>query len=661
MTGGLRADLEKHIVSLYKELLLYQMRSVCSFSRNPVATTCRDMFEIDNWAGTVQSIKETEAVVQRDIDTYMNVETQKSLNHIAGLARDIHQAIQESAKKQDKWQQDDLDQMCIRDLRLTDPRDDKRRIEATKGGLYREASNWIFNHDDFQRWKNSDDARLLWIKGDPGKGKTMLLITIVDELERKLKQAEESPGGPTAVSYFFCQGTSKDLNNATAVLRGLIYLLAVQHPPLILHLRESYDHAGSKLFDDSNSFFALSKVLESMLRDKSLARAYVIIDALDECLADQERLIKLIIHNVTATSPVKWIISSRNRPGIEQDLKIESSGMKLSLELAQNAEQISQAVNAYIDFKIQELKQLQDNHDLRNKIRDILRRKANGTFLWVALVTKELEKAKTWRILKVVKKAPAGLHDLYNAMMAQIQQQEEDWELCQLVLSAATIAYRPLHLTELSIVSGLPKDISANTNHIREVVDMCGSFLTVPDDNFVYIIHQSAKDYLSSKASSTIFSSGPTDVHLAIFSRSLQAMQEILNRDIYNLRDPGLTIKELKIPDPDPLAAMRYSCVYWANHFCDSYNSNRPKDQVGPHAEPVFAFLRQYFLCWLEALGLMRHIGDGVLSMIRLESLLKVSVYLMLCLIMMLINLGTIVRWPIGGAYQRLTPVHSPE
>ena len=195
----------------------------------------------------------------------------------------IHQAIQENTNKHKEWRQDDKTQKCPSDLRLVDPRLEKQRIEDTKGGLFPGASNWILDHHDFQQWRNRDDVSLLWIKGDPGKGKTMLLITIINELE-------QSPDCSDAVlSYFFCQGTNKVLNSDTAVLRGLIYLLGVRHPPLVSHIREDYDHAGSKLFNDEDSFFALSRVLERMFRDESLTRTYLVVDALDECIAHRER------------------------------------------------------------------------------------------------------------------------------------------------------------------------------------------------------------------------------------------------------------------------------------------------------------------------------------------------------------------------------------
>lgn len=149
----------------------------------------------------------------------------------------------------------------------------------------------------------------------------MLLITIVDELEQRLRKSKQQLSrDATVLSYFFCQGTNRDLNSSTAILRGLIFLLAIQHPPLLSHLRERYDSAGSKLFDESNSFFALSAILECMLHDKSLKKAYLVLDALDECLFGQERLLHLIVHHATTSPHVKWIVSSRNRPEIEQHL-----------------------------------------------------------------------------------------------------------------------------------------------------------------------------------------------------------------------------------------------------------------------------------------------------------------------------------------------------
>ena len=63
---------------------------------------------------------------------------------------------------------------CLQDLRTTDPHDDKRRIKETKGGLLRGSYCWILGNSDFQQWHKGKESQLLWIQGNPGKGKTML-------------------------------------------------------------------------------------------------------------------------------------------------------------------------------------------------------------------------------------------------------------------------------------------------------------------------------------------------------------------------------------------------------------------------------------------------------------------------------------------------------
>ncbi|KAM7183251.1 hypothetical protein V8F33_013699 [Rhypophila sp. PSN 637] len=105
--------------------------------------------------------------------------------------------------------------LCLAKLWSTEPRDprvEKKRIELAKRGLLVDAYHWVFDNPDFNRWRQLSESRLLWIKGDPGKGKTMLLCGIINELERPIT----INGGNLA--YFFCQATDSRINNATSVL-----------------------------------------------------------------------------------------------------------------------------------------------------------------------------------------------------------------------------------------------------------------------------------------------------------------------------------------------------------------------------------------------------------------------------------------------------------
>ncbi|KAF2202261.1 WD40 repeat-like protein [Delitschia confertaspora ATCC 74209] len=508
----------------------------------------------------------------------------------------------------------DLD--CIKSLRLTDPRHDKMRIEDIKGGILEDSYQWILDSAYFRQWQDHKQSRLLWITGDPGKGKTMLLCGIINELQK-------SKADTDLLAYFFCQATDQRINNAISVLRGLMYLLVDQQPSLVSHIQK-YDYAGKALFEDPNAWVALSEIFTSILEDSGLNNTYLIIDALDECVKDLPKLLDFIVQKSSISPHIKWIISSRNGVNIERRLRLHKSATCLSLELKENAEQVSRAVNTYIHHCVSELANIQLDKDLQDSVAQEMQRKANGTFLWVSLVMKELKEAMAWEVLQILSEVPTELKDMYYRMLGQIKQlQRQNPELCRQVLSTVITTYRPLHLQELHVLSGLPtllKDVNQSTTAI---VQMCGSFLTIRND-IVYIIHQSARDFLATEASHDIFPYGARDVHKSVFLKSLHAMSGTLRRDIYSLREFGYPIEQVKQPDPDPLAASRYSCVYWVDHLCN-WNNNSSMDYYVNLQDGgiIDSFLRKQYLYWLEALSLCNSMPRGVVSMAKLKALIQ--------------------------------------
>ncbi|KAK4064864.1 uncharacterized protein Triagg1_8863 [Trichoderma aggressivum f. europaeum] len=516
---------------------------------------------------------------------------------------------------------------CLSDLRITDPRDDKTRIAATKGGLLEDSYGWILEHSDFRQWRDDEQSRLLWIKGDPGKGKTMLLCGIVDELTPRTRLEDREAN--TILSYFFCQAADERINSATAVLRGLIYLIVEQQPPLVSHIQKKYKHGGEDIFKDVNAWSALSTILLNILEDTSLKQTYVIIDALDECVTDLPKLLDFINTKSALLSRVKWIVSSRNWPDIEERLDSSAQQMRLCLEL--NEKSISAAVNTYIKHQVKQLAQKKKfSNETKDTVQRYLSSNSNDTFLWVALVCQNLEKMSLQNILAKLKEFPPGLDALYERMVKQIHDLEDvsDTKFCCQILATVLLVYRPVTMAELGSLVDSPENNFTDVESIHRAIGLCGSFLTVRDSQ-VYVIHQSAKDYLSDKALSTTFFPGPADVHNHIFLRSIQTMSVTLRRNMYDLSSPGLSRNEIKAPDPDPLSGIRYSCIYWVDHFCDIHSSNcQSQNKVDDESfQSVFLFLRKYFLYWLEALSLMGTIQDGIVSMARLEDLLRVSLY----------------------------------
>lgn len=82
----------------------------------------------------------------------------------------------------------------------------------------------------------------------------MLMCGIIDEVQKTTRHNN-------TVAYFFCQATDMRINNAVAVLRGLLYMLVIQNSLLTSHIRKRYDQVGKKLFEDANAWVALPQIL----------------------------------------------------------------------------------------------------------------------------------------------------------------------------------------------------------------------------------------------------------------------------------------------------------------------------------------------------------------------------------------------------------------
>lgn len=611
----IKGGLEAQLIGLYKLLLLYQMKSVCSYYKNRGLVFLRDIAKLDDWDGDIKAIEKAETLFYKDSDVHRKEKMNANLEQIVTYVKQ-------------KMTKEDL--QCFKDLGITDPSYDKKRIESTKGGLLEQSYRWILDNPDFQQWRDDEERRLLWIRGDPGKGKTMLLCGIANELRRM----SASSG---SISYFFCQATDQRINNANAVLWGLMFMLVDQQPALMHHIRSKYDASGRDLFLGGNSWFALSEIFSDMLKDPALTNAYLLIDALDECVSNREALLDLIVQNLSTSSRVKWILSSRNWPEIERQLA-ESEGLeRISLSLEVNADLVSRAVDAYIEHEILKLHVIRYHPALKDQMQQQMQQKANGTFLWVALVVKDLrdrqdaEYEDPLSILNILIETPGDLASLYSFMVDRIDKFKGDTpNLCKRILSIAALASRPLSLAELRVLAGFDSN-RINDQAMKRLVSKCGSFLTIRDCT-VYFVHQSAKDHLilDKPTQPIIFSSGHSEVHYTILSHSLRAMALILKKNIYSLPHPGSRVDETETPDPDPLAAIRYSCAYWIDHLCSgiSDQSNSTYQNCLDDTGLVSVFLRTHFLHWLEALSLLQKISDNVSSLKKLEDLLKVSLSL---------------------------------
>ncbi|KAF5585063.1 heterokaryon incompatibility protein het-E-1 [Fusarium pseudoanthophilum] len=623
----LRLELQPLVLDLYLKFLAYLIESVCYFQKNRAAAFLKSVVNIDYWSGKLKDIEASEKEFDKQSQQYNTTESRDRLKTLIIGVKSIERAIDRQTEQQKKLNEDESNRLCLRALYTTNPLYDKERIEEEKGGLLSHCYSWIFLTEGFQTWQQDSDCRLLWIKGDPGKGKTMLLCGIIDRLD------ETTPG---LISCFFCQATRSHQNSATAVLRGIIWSLAHQHPALVSHVRSEFDSAGEQAFNGPNNWEILSSILRRMISDSSNRvpeGTTMVIDALDECTKDNKKLPDLIVDLcANEKSQVRWIVSSRNWVEFQDSFMkkiITSQRVILSLEDNEEAKQsINKAVDAFIEYKVEELERIKETK-LEPEVHKILAEKSSSTFLWVALACQKLLSSDIddWQILGELKGLPSGPKDLYRRILQEVRDSSHASQ-CRDILVVAALVHRPLSLAELSSSTESLSQHSNRLDALKKQVLRCKGFLVVTGD-VVSFMHQSAKDFLLEDQLAKEFiwegkkeekiSQSVLRVRQTILVTMLETMKKTLKYDIYDLQKPGADVLYVDRKDAlDPLDPVKYACCYWADHIAIF------DDRI---AFATLEFLQGSVLYWLEACSLLGKVPIALLAIQRLKRLASGTEY----------------------------------
>ena len=216
-------------------------------------------------------------------------------------------------------------------------------------------------------------------------------------------------------------------------------------------------------------------------------------------------------------------MSSHHKPDIEKwVLPLKECTADLNIE-RDAKDKISHAIKSYIYIKINALftsygsaygiqdPDIQDPDILveLQKVDDVakeLHTRADNTFLWVSLPFEQIEASKcdANNVSEFVRRMPVGLYEMYNQMMREILKQENNYpDYCKTVLLAAVNPYRPLQFTKWKTKKKIAK--LPTLAMPRRVIQLCG-LLSLGEDQVVYFIHQSAKDYFIQNAESEFLS-----------------------------------------------------------------------------------------------------------------------------------------------------------
>ncbi|KAI1109378.1 hypothetical protein F5Y14DRAFT_30227 [Nemania sp. NC0429] len=412
-----------------------------------------------------------------------------------------HIAMNESATSGDL-------RKCLREMRVTNPRDILSHIKMHKGKRVGHTCEWILKREEFLAWGAKDDLELLRLVGSPGIGKTMMSTFLVEVLRERAEKSRES-----AFAYFFCDDKNQDRKTPTDILRSLIWQLLLQRNELFKkHMQPDFDkYSDSRLFDDLFcNFFPLWRIFQEMLLDAEAGEVFILIDALDECDPSTRKGLLQNIRDFFMESPklgrkVKLLITCRPEiPDIEGELK--GAGVSLRMDHAH----INNDLSEYIDFKTNELAEKKGYPPhLKKQVQDALTIDSGGTFLWVSLMVAELGRGDVlqFQVQEKLKRLPRGLDEIYASILDRVSPDIQ--HVARFILHFMVAAKRPLKMFEIKTAYASSSAACRNTlaptyqdvQVYNDIFLACSSILYVPnpskgDRAELNFCHQSVKDFL---------------------------------------------------------------------------------------------------------------------------------------------------------------------
>jgi hypothetical protein len=407
---------------------------------------------------------------------------------------------------------------------------------------------WVVQDAQYARWQNDENVSLLWINGGPGKGKTMMAMSIIEQLEgRPFGFHQQRP----VVAYFFCQKSDSKLSTIKGIIKGLIACLVEQESELYETLGSRWNHKEKMFKEDLTTWQALWNVLVKMLDKCKNPRIYVVVDALDECHEQDEcqaankcedldichhtnmamLLNKIVL--VGLSSRVKWLITSRPFHIARRELLTSPDQVTINLDL--ELKHVAEAVKAYIVAKVFEFQhRYRYDPDLRRKLEAELVSKAGDTYLWVSSVCARLKGVKCEDVLTVVKDPPPGLTSLYGRSFDELREAKSTVVAKAMgLLKAMLTIYRPLTGEEIESATGL----HLNHAELDQLVDRCAPFITRRGDSIVFV-HQSARDYLTTQEAQIALGSFPSCSHSEIILSCLSCLSQRLRSNPLDLPRP---------------------------------------------------------------------------------------------------------------------------
>ncbi|KAF7170323.1 hypothetical protein CNMCM5623_002767 [Aspergillus felis] len=330
---------------------------------------------------------------------------------------------------------DEHRRLCLKALDFE--RREQRRFAIKEA--FSKTCTWLLGRPEYQKWMDSrllhEHNGFLWIKGNPGTGKSTLMKFAFENTKQKTLDS-----GAIVISFFFNARGDELEKSTSGMYRSLLFQLFDR----LRRLQEIFDSevSTSMLKAGRWSVEFLQHVFRLAIRNLAGQPLICFIDALDEC--DESEVRDMVdyfgeLGELAASDlvPLHVCLSSRHYPHVtfEKGLEMIMEGQKGH----------GQDIAHYLDRKLASIK-----HREIPEVKAEILEKASGIFLWVVLVVDILKRAydqgRMSALRKRLREIPPRLKELFKDILTRDKQNVEDLFLC---LQWVLYANRPLSPHEL--------------------------------------------------------------------------------------------------------------------------------------------------------------------------------------------------------------------
>ncbi|KAF7540975.1 hypothetical protein G7054_g929 [Neopestalotiopsis clavispora] len=332
----------------------------------------------------------------------------------------------------------------------------------------RETYDWLFNTDELSWWIQDDGARVLWLNGDAGIGKSTMTAYLINQFQSTLlTRAFQKLGIHDApvVLHAFCHYQNN--RSASMVICVLIHQLLRLFPRLVptafegdirFYLLQTQNHATTP--GESRLAHNLWSLFTDIVQATHLPQLFIFVDSFDTLgETSRQELFKEMSSNLESSSErtvIKIFVTSR--PG--HDIKEWHSRWTVQrpknfrdVDMAKWNDRLQADVDHFIDLEFLRLRRL-DRHLPRelDRIKEQLREDQFRNFLIATLCCKQLENTDSLDSRDVFKQVSEDLEGFYRELLSQVPLNNLQ-RSSSFVMASVAYSFRSLTTPDLALIS----------------------------------------------------------------------------------------------------------------------------------------------------------------------------------------------------------------